>query len=116
MKRILCIALLIVGMVGGLAALSMGGDTVKPLIIDVRTEAEWNNGHIEAALLIPYEQIGKRIGAVAKDKTQRIYVYCSTGRRSAIAKKTIDKMGYRDVVDLGSLENAARILQVKIVR
>jgi len=100
----------------GMASSSFGADGVKPLIIDVRTEAEWNNGHIEGAILIPYELIGERIGAVAKDKSMRIYVYCRSGRRSKIAKESLEKLRYKDVVNLGSLEDAAKAMKRKIVK
>jgi phage shock protein E len=108
--------ILTAGMVLGMAWSSFGADDMQPLIIDVRTEAEWNNGHIEGAILIPYELIGGKIGAVAKDKSRRIYVYCRSGRRSQIAKETLEKLGYKDVVNLGSLEDAAKKLKRKIVK
>ena len=103
-------------MVLGMALSSFGADAEKPLIIDVRTEAEWNDGHIKEAILIPYESIGEKIGAVAKDKAKRIYVYCRSGRRSKIAKGTLEKLGYKDVVNLGSLEDAAKKLKRQIVK
>ena len=108
--------ILTAGIVLGLAWSSFGADDIEPLIIDVRTEAEWNNGHIEGAILIPYELIGGKIGAVAKEKSRRIYVYCRSGRRSQIAKETLEKLGYKDVVNLGSLEDAAKKLRRKIVK
>ena len=55
-------------------------DAAMPLVIDVRTVQEWDKGHLEGAILIPYDQIAERIGSVVKDKSQRIYVYCRTGR------------------------------------
>jgi phage shock protein E len=102
--------------IAGLSSSAFANDMNKPLIIDVRTAQEWDNGHIEGAVLIPYGPIGKGIGSVAKEKSQKIYVYCRTGRRSTIAKETLDKLGYKDVVNLGSLENAARILKLKIIK
>lgn len=103
-------------MFAGLSSLSLAAHVSKPLIIDVRTVEEWNNGHIEGAILIPYDQIAEKIGSVAKDKKQKIYVYCRTGRRSTLAKETLEKLGYQEVVNLGSLGDAAGILKRKIVR
>ena len=100
----------------GMAASSFSADGEKPFVIDVRTEAEWNNGHLEGAVLIPYDVIGEKIGAVAKDKTKRIHVYCRTGRRSGIAKEALEKLGYKDVKNLGSLEDAAKELKRRIVK
>jgi phage shock protein E len=115
MKNFL-IFLLATGMVLGMAVSSFCADGIKPLMIDVRTEAEWNNGHMEGAILIPYDLIGERIGPVLKDKSKRIYVYCRSGRRSKIAQETLGKLGYKDVVDLGSLEDAAKTMNRRIVR
>ena len=86
------------------------------LLIDVRTRQEWNNGHLEGAILIPYDQITEKVGSVTQDKSRKIYVYCRSGRRSQIAKEALEKMGYRDVVNLGSLESAAKSLSRKIVK
>ncbi len=94
--------------------MSMG--TVVMAVIDVRTEAEWNNGHLEGAVLIPYGRIAEKIESVACDKSQKIYLYCRTGRRVQIAKGTLEKLGYSDVVNLGSMENAAGVLKVRIVK
>jgi phage shock protein E len=115
MKKFL-IFLMAIGMVLGVALTTFGVDSKKPLIIDVRTEAEWNNGHMEGAILIPYDLIGEKIGSVAEDKSKRIYVYCRTGRRSKIAKETLEKLGYKDVRNLGSLEDAVKTMKGKIVK
>ncbi|MBA4421852.1 MAG: MerR family transcriptional regulator [Syntrophus sp. (in: bacteria)] len=95
---------------------SFSADIAKLLIIDVRTEAEWKSGHIEGAVLIPYEKIEEKIGTVAKDKSKRIYLYCRTGRRANIAKDSLDKLGYKDVINLKTLENAAEAMKLKIVK
>jgi phage shock protein E len=108
--------LVMIGALSGMVLLSYGAESIKPLIIDVRTDAEWNSGHIEGAVLIPYEQIGEKIAAIAKDKSQRIYVYCRTGRRSQIAKETLDRLGYKDVINLGALEEAAKAMSLTIVK
>lgn len=104
------------GLVLGLAWSCFGAGGDQPLIIDVRTEAEWSRGHLEGAVLIPYGVIGEKIGSVTQDKTRRIYVYCRSGRRSQIAKEALLKLGYRDVVNLGSLEEAAKTMKRRIVK
>ena len=114
MKRRLCLTLIFI-MIAGFASTTFGKDVAMPLIIDVRTVAEWNKGHLEGAVLIPYDQIGEKIGSVVKDKSKTVYVYCRTGRRSHNAKDALEKLGYKDIVDLGSFEDAAKILKRKIV-
>jgi phage shock protein E len=115
MQRRLCLTLIVI-IIAGFVSTTFSNDAAMPLIIDVRTVQEWNKGHLEGAVLIPYNQIGERIGSVVKDKSQRIYLYCRTGRRSQIAKEALDKLGYKDIVNLGSLEDAARTLKHKIVK
>ena len=110
------IALIVIGLVFGMGWPSFSADSAKPLIIDVRTEAEWKSGHIEGAVLIPYKKIGKKIGTVVKDKSQPIYLYCRTGRRAKIAEETLGKLGYKHVVNLKTLENAAETMKLKIVK
>jgi phage shock protein E len=92
------------------------GDAAAPLIIDARTEAEWNEGHLDGAVLIPYDTIAQGITAVAPDKKTEIYLYCRTGRRSGIALETLKKAGYSNLTNLGSKENAAKELGKPIVK
>ena len=73
--------------------------------IDVRTAAEFADGHLPGAINIPYERIDAGIATVAADKTTPINVYCRSGRRSEIARQTLLKMGYTDVVNKGSYRN-----------
>jgi Rhodanese-related sulfurtransferase len=102
-------------MIACFATTTFGDDAAKPVIIDVRTTLEWHFGHLDDAIRIPYQEIGETIGDVVQDKSQRIYVYCRTGHRAQIAKETLEKLGYKDVVNLGSLEDAANALKLKIV-
>ena len=115
MKKIICAIWTLLMVIGFVPALQ-GSDAVQPVIIDVRTVQEWNNGHLEGASLIPYNQIDQRIESVAIDKAQKIYVYCRSGRRSQIAKESLEKLGYKDVVNLGTLENAAKTMQRRIIK
>ncbi|KAB0672230.1 rhodanese-like domain-containing protein [Oryzomonas sagensis] len=88
----------------------------ESVVIDVRTEAEWNTGHVEGARLLPHERIGESIGTVAGDKRTRIYLYCRTGRRTALAFDVLKKAGYEDIINLGTVENAAKELGRPIVK
>ena len=115
MKKIISVAWMFV-MLAGLAMAVHAGDAARPLIIDVRTQQEWNIGHLEGAILIPYDQIGEKIESVTKDTSQKIYVYCRSGNRSQIAGEALKKMGYKDIVNLGSLESAAKTMQRKIIK
>ena len=76
--------------------------------IDVRTAEEYTAGHVSQAVNIPYEEIGDRISEVTHDKDALIYVYCRSGRRSGIAKDTLDSAGFTHVVNAGGLEEALK--------
>ncbi len=78
----------------------------KPLVIDVRTQAEWDEGHLEVAIHIPLDQIADRIGEVAPDKDQKICLHCRSGGRSGQAMTQLEGLGYTNVENVGGLEEA----------
>ena len=67
------------------------------IIIDVRTAKEYKEGHLKDAINIPHTEIGERIADHVKNKEEKITVYCRSGRRSGIAKETLENKGYRIV-------------------
>lgn len=78
-----------------------GGNVI---ILDVRTQEEFDQGHIKDALLLPDYEIGTKAATMLPDKDAKILVYCRTGRRSALAAKELIVMGYTDVLDFGGLQ------------
>jgi molybdopterin/thiamine biosynthesis adenylyltransferase/rhodanese-related sulfurtransferase len=75
-------------------------DGGEPLVVDVREQDEWDEGHIPGAVHIPRGYLESRIERAAPDPGHPIVVYCSAGNRSAFAAKTLEEMGYEDVVSL----------------
>lgn len=73
------------------------------LIIDVRSNEEFLAGHLPKSVNIPFDQID-RLPSIAKDKTQPIFLYCRTGRRSGIAEQAIKQMGYKYIYNGQSYE------------
>ena len=73
------------------------------IILDVREQDEYDEGHISGAVLIPYTEILKKAETMLKDKEQLILVYCRSGRRSAIAAAALADMGYNNVKDFGGI-------------
>lgn len=73
------------------------------VILDVRTEEEFAEGHIENAVLIPDYEIESQARKVLKDKKQLILVYCRSGRRSKLASQALADMGYSDVREFGGI-------------
>ncbi len=80
-------------------------------IIDVRTPEEFAKAHIAGAINVPVDQVENRIAEVAKSKNEPLILHCQSGRRSASAKKILERMGYANVQDLGSFENARQKLE-----
>ncbi len=73
------------------------------VILDVRTEAEFAEGHIEGAILIPEYEIADRAETELHDKDVLILVYCRSGRRSKIAAAELVKLGYKNVKEFGGI-------------
>jgi sulfur-carrier protein adenylyltransferase/sulfurtransferase len=75
-------------------------DSREPLVLDVREQDEWDEGHLPGAIHIPRGNLESRIERAAPDRSRPILVYCAAGNRSAFAAKTLEELGYEDVVSL----------------
>ena len=73
------------------------------VILDVRTQAEFDEGHIPNAILLPDSEISQKAEDVLPDKDKTILVYCRSGRRSALASEALIEMGYTKVYDFGGV-------------
>lgn len=73
------------------------------IILDVRTQAEFDEGHIPNAVLLPDAEIKQRAEELLPNKEQTMLVYCRSGRRSALAAQELVQMGYTNVYDFGGI-------------
>ena len=73
------------------------------IILDVRTIAEYNEGHIPNAICIPNETIGNNTISELPDKEQLILVYCRSGNRSKQAAEKLKKLGYTNLIEFGGI-------------
>ncbi len=73
------------------------------VILDVRTEKEFDEEHIPGAVLIPDYEIENRAEEVLTDKAQLIFVYCRSGNRSKKASDALAKLGYTNVKEFGGI-------------
>lgn len=73
------------------------------IIIDARTQEEFDEGHIEGAILIPEYEISQRAEKELPDKDRLILVYCRSGRRSKIASQALVDLGYTNVKEFGGI-------------
>ena len=73
------------------------------IILDVRTQEEYADGHIPGAICVPNETIGMEPPVELPDKEKKILVYCRSGNRSKQAATKLDAMGYSNIVEFGGI-------------
>ena len=73
------------------------------VIVDVRRQDEYDEGHIPGAILIPNESIEDTPPAELPDFDQIILVYCRSGRRSKEAAQKLADLGYSQVYEFGGI-------------
>ena len=73
------------------------------IILDTRTQEEYDQGHIPGAILIPYDEIMEKAESILTDKNQLILVYCRSGRRSKLAAEDLVKLGYTNIKEFGGI-------------
>lgn len=74
------------------------------LLIDVRTDEEFDSGHLQDAINIPHQIIGEHIADLTSSKSQEIILYCRSGGRAEIARTTLLDLGYTNVTNAGGYE------------
>ncbi len=72
----------------------------KPLILDVRTPREFKRGHLKDAVLIPVQELEKRMKEILGYKDRDILIYCATGNRSTVASKILNDSGFKQIYNL----------------
>src|ERR1017187_7570233 len=80
------------------------------LVIDVRSSAEFNSGHLPNAINLPVEEIETALPRRVKDKNQVLLLHCQSGMRSGVAKSRLTGLGYANAFNLGSYARATRIV------
>ena len=94
--------------------LSLISITEDYIVIDVRTVSEFKNGFVQDAINIEWQDISS-----IKDefeKNQKIYLYCRSGNRSGKAGDILIELGFKNVENLGSLENASKYLKKQVIK
>jgi len=79
-------------------------DTEKGIILlDVRTKGEYLEKHIPKSTLIPVDILANEASKKLPNKNAEIMVYCKSGSRSGVAVKTLLKLGYTNIYNLGGI-------------
>ena len=73
------------------------------IILDVRTQEEYDEGHVPGAIVISHVEIAEKAEEVLTDKDQLILVYCRSGRRSKIAAEALVELGYTNIKEFGGI-------------
>ena len=73
------------------------------VLLDVRTEPEYQEVHIPGSVLIPVEELRQRAPEELVDRDATIYVICRSGRRSQDGVRILQELGYTDVTDIGGI-------------
>jgi phage shock protein E len=68
-----------------------------PLILDVRSADEYSAGHLPAATNIPHTEIPNRLAELPADRETEIIVHCHSGKRAAVAQKSLEEAGFSNV-------------------
>ena len=89
--------------------------TPAPVVIDVRTAAEFAEGHVQGAINLDVENGAFQAKLSSLDKSVEYALYCRSGRRSAMAAELMATAGFTEVRDLGALESAAKSLGLPII-
>ena len=70
------------------------------ILVDVRSKQEYDEGHMEGAILLSEYDIKNKANMLLPNKNMNIIVYCSSGTRSKKAKEELQNMGYKNVYNL----------------
>lgn len=89
------------GVVNGQTARALVAAGVR--VVDVRTPAEYAQGHVAGALNIPVDDIGRRAAEIGPPDAA-VLLYCRSGRRSAIAADVLRGLGFQRIYDLQRYE------------
>lgn len=73
------------------------------VVLDVRTQEEYETGHIKGSVLIPVDKLKEESEKSLADKEVPIFIYCRSGNRSTAAAKILVEQGYKNVYNLGGI-------------
>ena len=73
------------------------------IILDTRTQEEYDEEHIPGAIVISHDEITEKAEKVLTDKDQLILVYCRSGRRSKLAAEALVELGYTNIKEFGGI-------------
>jgi len=79
-------------------------ESKNAILLDVRTAAEYESGHIEDSHNLPLEYI-QEYASLIPDKDAHVFLHCLSGARSSLAASYLKKKGYKNVHDIGGIRD-----------
>ena len=86
------------------------------VLIDVQSAEEYNSGHLQGAINIPHNEIAGKISSFVPERSTNIKLYCRSGRRVKIAMEALQKQGYKNLENLGGIDEAKTQLALPVVK
>jgi phage shock protein E len=80
------------------------------LVIDVRSPEEFRSDHVPGALNIPLNELRDRLPREVPDKNRVLLLHCLSGMRSGHGRRQLQRLGYTNVLNLGSLARTKQIV------
>ena len=72
----------------------------KPVLLDVRTQSEYIDGHIKDAINIPHDQLLKEPQLVSAYKDSQVVVFCRSGVRAGKVIEMLEGLGFKEIIDI----------------
>ena len=108
MKLLLVISMLV--------SMNIFSDLSNAVIIDVRSESEWNEGHLSKAYRVDWDEIAGSIEEIVPDKNVQIILYCRSGNRAGKSMKILTNLGYTNLINAGGLQSAKELSNDKVIK
>jgi len=90
--------------------------STETIVIDVRTPSEFADGHLTHALNLDFRSAQFRDSIEAFDRGNVYVLYCRSGNRAEQAKQMMDRMGFKQVRNIGGVKEASKILGLEIIK
>ncbi len=78
-------------------------DNSEVVILDVREDYEYEEGHIENSVLLPLSEVEMSAESILPNKDETILVYCRSGNRSKQASSILARLGYTNIYEFGGI-------------
>ena len=84
------------------------------LVVDVRTVQEYETKHLTNVINIPLDEVKQKFPTMITNKAEIVLLHCRSGRRSSLAEQELRALGYTNVFNIGSYEQARKIVEGSI--